>query len=157
MKKSVFLALTVSFALFFSACNQSAEQNSKESGVEIAEAQVTLAIDGMMCAMGCAGKIERTLNETPGVNSASVDFEAGTATIAYNSAEMSEEDVIAVIEDVNNGQYHAALLSGEQGAAEGELKSCTKPCEKPCTAEEKAACKSKGMKKQCAQGASSEA
>lgn len=157
MKKSVFLGLAVAFALFFSACNQSAEQSKNEGSNEIAEAQVTLAVDGMMCAMGCAGKIEETLNETPGVNSASVDFEAGTATIAYNSAEMSEEDVIAVIEGVNNGQYHATMVGEESGSVDGEAKSCTKPCDKPCTAEEKAACKSKGMKKQCAGGTSSEA
>jgi periplasmic mercuric ion binding protein len=157
MRKSVFLGLTVSFALFFSACNQNAEQSKNEGSVEIAEAQVTVAVDGMVCAMGCAGKIEETLNETPGVNSASVDFEAGTASIVYNSAEMSEEEVIAVIEGVNNGQYHATMLGEKSGSADGEAKNCTKPCDKPCTAEEKAACTSKGMKKQCASGANSEA
>lgn len=47
-------------------------------------------IAGMMCAV-CAGAVEKTLKETPGVEEAQVNFAASTATVSWNSTMTSPE------------------------------------------------------------------
>ncbi len=58
-------------------------------------------IAGMMCAV-CAGAVEKTLKETPGVEEAQVNFAASTATVSWNSAMTSPEKLA---ESVNGAGY----------------------------------------------------
>ena len=45
----------------------------------------TMKIDGMMC-MHCAGRVEKALNDIPGV-SAKVDLAAGTAAVTGDASD----------------------------------------------------------------------
>lgn len=50
----------------------------------------TFPVTGMMCAV-CANAVERTLNDSPGVTEATVNFAASTATVRWNPDETSPE------------------------------------------------------------------
>ena len=56
----------------------------------------TFAVLGMMCA-GCAANVERRLNQTEGVQSASVNLPARTALVEYDNAITSPEQLKAAL------------------------------------------------------------
>jgi mercuric ion transport protein len=66
---------------------------------------VELKVTGMTCS-GCAASVRNALLETPGVASASVDHEAGRATVQYDPAKAS---TARLIEAVNKTGYKASL------------------------------------------------
>ncbi len=57
---------------------------------------VELKVTRMTCS-GCAVSVRNALLETPGVASASVDHEAGRATVQYDSAKASPAQLIEVV------------------------------------------------------------
>jgi Cu+-exporting ATPase len=61
--------------------------------------KVTLPISGMTCAT-CAATIEKVLKKTDGVNSANVNFGTEKATIEYDPAKVSKDDLISKIREV---------------------------------------------------------
>lgn len=73
----------------------------------MADASVDLAIDGMTCIKGCVGAINGKMAETDGVKSCDIDFEAGKATIAYNSEVTSPDEIMATIGSIADGAYTA--------------------------------------------------
>lgn len=113
MKKLQFIGLVV-FGLSLFACQQIpqqktapvTEENSAEQTTAASEAKVsfetaskaTLKIDGMMCAMGCAAKIEKNLADAPGILEAQVDFEAASGRVVFNPELTTAEQIIAVVE-----------------------------------------------------------
>ncbi len=66
---------------------------------------VELKVSGMTCS-GCAVSVRKALLETPGVASASVDHEAGRATVQYDPAKASTTQLI---EAVNKTGFKASL------------------------------------------------
>lgn len=61
------------------------------------KAYAKLKIEGMTCAIGCAATIEKNLNQTTGVASATVDFESKTAWILYDAKVMGLEEISEVV------------------------------------------------------------
>ena len=59
-----------------------------------------MKIEGMTCAIGCAASIEKKLNRTTGIVSATVDFESKTALVAYDAEHQTHEGLIAIVESV---------------------------------------------------------
>ena len=55
----------------------------------------TMKIEGMMCAH-CSGRVEKALNDLPGVVSATVDLEAGAATVR---GDVSDEALTKAVAD----------------------------------------------------------
>ena len=68
------------------------EINTKQGGT--AEMEKTMKIEGMMCAH-CSGRVEKALNDLPGVT-ATVNLEAGTATV---KGEASDEVLTKAVTD----------------------------------------------------------
>lgn len=105
-KKSI---LTVLFlALSISSC----KKNETHTNVTItkkpiaANAKIETAsftIDGMTCAIGCAKTIEKKLNETEGVQTATVDFDKKLGTVLYDSALQNPDKLKAIVEAVADG------------------------------------------------------
>lgn len=58
---------------------------------------VTFKVEGMHCT-GCASTIQALLQHNAGVKKASASFDAGEARVLYDPAEVSEDQVAAVIE-----------------------------------------------------------
>jgi Cu+-exporting ATPase len=74
-----------------------------------------LPITGMTCA-SCANRIERRLNELPGVT-ASVNYATETASVAFDGAAVAPEQLV---ETVRAAGYDAALPAGGHGEGDGE-------------------------------------
>lgn len=66
--------------------------------------EITLTIEGMTCN-GCKNSVERLLTGQPGVHKASVDLEAGRATITAD-ADIAPQ---ALAEIVTNAGFEARL------------------------------------------------
>ncbi len=73
-------------------------------------ATVELSISGMDCE-ACAGVIRAKLFETPGVAEADVSYPKGRATVKYDPAQASPEQLVAA---VNATGYRASLLPARE-------------------------------------------
>jgi copper chaperone CopZ len=58
-----------------------------------------LQIDGMMC-INCQNKVQKALLASPGIESADVDFEAGTAKIIYDEGLTAPKGIAAVVDEL---------------------------------------------------------
>lgn len=68
---------------------------------------VTLSIEGMMCAVGCASTIEKNLANTPGVVSAEVKFEAKKGWVIFDSTStITKQKLIAVVTKSGDGKTY---------------------------------------------------
>ena len=157
MKNVFSFMLAFGLVVGLASCNQ---LDSSAVEVEQSEAMATntvsMKVDGMVCASGCAGKIEKTLNETSGVAVAEVDFENGTCVVEYDESAISKEEIVEVVAGVNDGAYAVALVSNESsssahsGCSAEEKAACKKNCTEAekaaCSASEKAACQDKAAK-----------
>lgn len=72
-------------------------------------AKISLNIYGMSCA-SCVGRVEKALQKTPGLLSASVNLATEKASIEYDPAVLTPGDLVSVVE---KSGYEAALPSAE--------------------------------------------
>ncbi|MDZ4390327.1 MAG: heavy metal translocating P-type ATPase [Gemmatimonadales bacterium] len=80
-------------------------------------AQVTLTVEGMTCA-ACQSRVQRALESTPGVASASVNLMLGNAAIVFDPGKLSTETLLAAIRDTG---YGAELPTAGQSASEAQV------------------------------------
>jgi copper chaperone CopZ len=64
--------------------------------------QASLKITGMSCS-GCAANVEKALKGVAGVSTATVDLKAGKATIEYDPAKTSENDLVKAVKKAGYG------------------------------------------------------
>ncbi|MDR0878333.1 MAG: cation transporter, partial [Treponema sp.] len=57
----------------------------------------TIRIGGMTC-VNCQNKIGKTLQSTAGIESAEVNYNAGTAVLSYDAAVISMQEITSIIE-----------------------------------------------------------
>ena len=79
--------------------------------MEASEKKIQLHIGGMTC-VNCQNKIEKEMNRTEGIVSASVSYNKGMADIVYDRKKLSLKDIIAVIENLD---YEVSMEKGQQG------------------------------------------
>lgn len=60
--------------------------------------EVKLNIEGMHCT-GCSTRLEKVLNNVDGVESAKVSLEEKKADIKYDETQVSEKELIEVVEE----------------------------------------------------------
>jgi len=104
----LFLVVFLFIIILTPSCggNENAESDNLETGVtEENLVIVNYAIEGMVCAMGCAATIQEELLNMDGVVNCEVDFEAGKAHVEFDKSKLAEEDVISKIESIADGQY----------------------------------------------------
>ncbi len=63
------------------------------------EATSQLTVKGMFCE-GCSSKVEKTLKSVSGVNSASVNYDKGTASVQYDNSKVQPEKLAEKVTDV---------------------------------------------------------
>ncbi len=73
----------------------------------------TIPVSGMTCA-GCSARIQRTLEETPGVGAANVNLMTASATVSYDPATVTPEGLVEVI----RGTGYGAELPAPESSAE---------------------------------------
>ncbi len=111
---NIFLSILI---LTILSCSDSTNNEVVEQKTEISTENVMVAdyaIDGMVCAMGCAKTIQDELADMNGIASCNVDFESGKAHVEYDKTQLSENDVIAVIEGLADGKYKVSEWKEEQ-------------------------------------------
>lgn len=84
---------------------QEIEEAIESIGYKVEKDKVTLNIQGMSCA-SCAANIEKILNRTEGVISASVNFPLEKAVVEFDSARISVREIIAAIQGIG---YEASI------------------------------------------------
>ena len=60
--------------------------------------EIKLKIEGMHCT-GCSSRLEKVLNNTDGVESATVSFEKKQAIITYNESQTDIKQIKQIIQD----------------------------------------------------------
>lgn len=161
MKKSLFIfALST---LFLTSCQDKAVATTEtettttktETKTVAAVGKVETAsftIDGMSCEIMCASKIQKELAATEGVQKASVNFEKKLATVEYDPAVTSPENLAEKVEAVNGGDSYK--VSNMKSSADHAMLFQEKTKEKKKTrkqrkADEKAATEAKTTKPGC--------
>ena len=71
-------------------------------------------VTGMMCAV-CAGTVEKTVSNVPGVTAASVNFASSSVSIDWNAAQTSPEVIAGAVRDAG---YDMIITESESEAVE---------------------------------------
>ena len=74
----------------------------------------TINIEGMTCEIGCGGYISKKISQMKGVFSAEVLFEENKAKVKYDELLISEKEIIAEIQKLNEGQYKVTKVEIEK-------------------------------------------
>jgi len=77
-------------------------------------AQINIPVTGMTCA-SCVRRVERTLSKEEGVAEASVNFAAEKASVTYDPAATSTDELVAAIRDVGYGADVREVTFGVMG------------------------------------------
>jgi periplasmic mercuric ion binding protein len=78
----------------------------KEVAVAAKPETASFKIDGMTCAMGCAKTIESKLSKMNGVQKATVDFDKKQATVEFDAAVISPENLSKTVEATGDGETY---------------------------------------------------
>ena len=78
------------------------EETIESIGYKVEKDKVTLDLQGMSCA-SCAANIEKILNKTDGVISASVNFPLEKAVVEFDSSRISVREIIAAVQGIGYG------------------------------------------------------
>ena len=157
----------VTMAIVFSviSCSETTAQSSETTQEVVKNSLMTMSIEGMTCAMGCARAIENELKNVEGVSSAVVDFESATASVEFNSGLVSEAGLIDFVNDYRDGSFKATTVAANK--SDTTKKSCCASKVKACSSDKKVSadkegkscsetkkssktsCKSESVKKSC--------
>ena len=139
MKKLVKLSF-VTLAIVFSvtSCSETTAQSTDTNQEAVKNTAMSMSIEGMTCAMGCARAIEVELKNVEGVSSAVVDFESATASIEFNPGLVSEAGLLDFVNDYRDGSFKATTLAANK--SDKSKKSCCASKAKACSESEKKAC-----------------
>lgn len=110
-----FLCLAVGFS--FAQDNM----NSNTTGSKY----LNVKIDGMHCLMGCAKSIEKKLNDTEGIV-AMVNFSNSRALIEYDTQLYSDQAVVDIINNYQNGKFKASLFANTPNTCSKGKQCCQK-------------------------------
>jgi mercuric ion binding protein len=139
MKSILNITLLSTFSLLM-ACSSSTEPTAEKTEIKAENVVVAdFAIEGMVCAMGCAKTIEDEVLGMNGVAASSVDYETGKAHFEYDKTQLTEAELIAKIESLADGQYHVKPWAEptEEPATETTSESTTKESSNTTTEEDK--------------------
>ncbi|HNP31693.1 MAG TPA: heavy metal-associated domain-containing protein [Flavobacterium sp.] len=86
--------------------NSEAKTVKKETAVALKPETASFRIDGMTCAIGCAGTIQKKLSEMDGVQKATVDFDKKQATVEFDAAVLTPEKLTKAVETTGDGETY---------------------------------------------------
>lgn len=110
MKIRILVMVLGLFAGIFSLSALQAKQESSVNQTQIDNQSVTLDVQNMTCAM-CKITLKKALNKIDGVQKVAVNFDAKTATIAFDPNKTSTE---ALIQATTNVGYPSTLRQSEK-------------------------------------------
>lgn len=143
LMKFGFAALAIVFSI--SSCSETTAQSNDLTQEVVSSSEMSMSIEGMTCAMGCARAIEVELNNLDGVEAAEVNFEEAKATLTYNSALTSESSIVGFVNNYRKGAFKASVLGASESTAKAKTSCCAS--KKACSSDQKA--QSETQKKSC--------
>ena len=108
----LFVLMSV-IATLVTSCKKevAADATAKTETKVIAEAKkpakATLTVEGMTCAIGCAKTIEEDLSKMEGVQKAVVDFDTKIASIDYDAAVLSPDNLVKTVTSAADGKTYS--------------------------------------------------
>jgi copper chaperone CopZ len=106
---------------------------------EVKKEQLSLAISGMTCEIGCAKTIQSKLSKKEGVLNAKVIFTDSIANIEFDSNTTSKTALIAFVDGIAGGDLYKASEAPKVSKKEH---TCTDACKEKCDMKaEKMTCK----------------
>ncbi|WP_299115538.1 heavy metal-associated domain-containing protein [uncultured Winogradskyella sp.] len=152
------ICIIVVMALVFSSCKNEVKPEVKTVDLEVAEKDVSQALDpnatyakvefgieGMTCAMGCAKTIEKKMAKMEGVKTAKVDFDKRLAMVEYDEAKVTPKSLEEAVTNVADIYKVKDIKIVDE--FEGHVKkACKANCDKSCCAN-----KSEAKKKACSE------
>lgn len=78
----------------------------KEVAAALKPQTASFRIDGMTCAIGCAGTIQKKLSGMNGVQKATVDFDKKEATVEFDAAVLTPEKLTKAVETTGDGETY---------------------------------------------------
>ncbi|WP_343330939.1 heavy metal-associated domain-containing protein [Polaribacter staleyi] len=123
---------------------------AKKEVLPVNKQNVSLAISGMTCEIGCAKTIQSKLSKKEGVLNAKVIFKDSVANIEFDANTTSQKDLIAFVDGIAGGELYKASLSSTKGKHTCS-DTCKEKCENKTTSgkECKQKCDSKDSTKAC--------
>ncbi len=113
--KNWILSLVV--AIGMASCSSSNQENVASNIVieqiqekgEVAKTVAKFSIEGMTCAHGCGGKIQKELEEMDGVKSTDLDFvderKVNVVSVEFDAATTDENKMIGLVNGLADGKY----------------------------------------------------
>ena len=110
---------------------------------EVQKENVSLAISGMTCEIGCAKTIQSKLSKKEGVLDAKVVFKDSIANIEFDANTTSKKELIAFVDGIAGGElYKASESSAIKSEPSAKKHECTADCKEKCeVSENKMECK----------------
>lgn len=109
--------LVLAVAIGMMACSDASQQNAvsnvvveqiQEKGA-VAKTVAKLSIEGMTCAHGCGGKIQKELEDMDGVKSTNLDFveerKVNVVSVEFDAASIDENKMMGLVNSLADGKY----------------------------------------------------
>jgi mercuric ion binding protein len=103
-----------------------------EAPKEVKKENVSLAISGMTCEIGCAKTIQSKLSKKEGVLGAKVIFTDSIANIEFDANKTSKEDLIAFVSGIAGGELYKASESFNKVKTSNKAHICSDACKDSC-------------------------
>ena len=102
--------------MVFMACQSSGKNDKPEVEVKMVNQQADssytiadLAVEGMMCAHACGGKVQQELRKIAGVKNTSLDFieerKVNVVRVQFDPAMVDEQKMITAVNSIADGKY----------------------------------------------------
>ena len=101
-----------------------------EEKKELKKENVSLAISGMTCEIGCAKTIQSKLSKKEGVIDAKVIFTDRIANIEFDANTGTKKELIAFVDGIAGGDLYKASETTKK------THECTKACKEKCKLKE---------------------
>ena len=152
--KKILFSVAIAFFILTGCKNE-----AKKETLPVNKQNVSLAISGMTCEIGCAKTIQSKLSKKEGVLNATVIFKDSIANVEFDANTTSKKDLIAFVDGIAGGELYKASenaqsCKGKNKANCANKKDCKADCKKKdCTADKKCdstkVCKTDSKKKNC--------
>ena len=113
------------------------KNETKKETLAVNKQNVSLAISGMTCEIGCAKTIQSKLSKKEGVLNAKVVFKDSIANIEFDANTTSKKDLIAFVDGIAGGDLYKATATSKKDGAK-----CSAACKDKCKNKD-------GAKKDC--------
>ena len=109
---------------------------------EVKKENISLAISGMTCEIGCAKTIQSKLSKKEGVLNAKVIFNDSIANIEYDANTTSKKDLISFVSGIAGGELYKASETSNKTDTSKKVHNCSDTCKASCKIKtDKTACK----------------